>query len=441
MTSSTLPSKAEFVVIGAGVHGLSTAWHLASLRGRGDDIVVLDKSAPGAGASGIACGVVRNNYFQPAMRELMAHSVAVWESDPEAFSYHGVGYLQISPASMREGVERIHREQSDIGYESRLVCGARESDAYMKGVFRDWRATGVDSVLHEMRGGYANNMASVRGLVAKAEGAGVKIFSETEATGFERDASGAATAVLTTRGKVECGQVVIAAGPWVKTFWDFLELPNTIAVKSNGETRDDVAMWRYWALQEGTLKVSPDYLTDNDGKMPPVTHLDSEEPLLGGDGEVLREHWGIYYKPDLNFNGVQGGAAPQKVERPAEEVRVDPYGPKSPEFVVGEDFARMWCAALAFAQARFEGKEELFGREPSGGIGCFTADSFPVFDRFCGNVYFIADSNHGYKMIGVGALVASELLGKTERLLEPFRFSRYARGELHPTSASPFPWS
>ena len=317
----TLPDKAEFVVIGAGVHGLSTAWHLASLRGRGDDIVVLDKSAPGAGASGIACGVVRNNYFQPAMRELMAHSVAVWESDPEAFSYHGVGYLQISPASMREGVERIHREQSDIGYESRLVCGARESDAYMKGVFRDWRATGVDSVLHEMRGGYANNMASVRGLVAKAEGAGVKIFSETEATGFERDASGAATAVLTTRGKVECGQVVIAAGPWVKTFWDFLELPNTISVKSNGETRDDVAMWRYWALQEGTLKVSPDYLTDNDGKMPPVTHLDSEEPLLGGDGEVLREHWGIYYKPDLNFNGVQGGAAPQKVERPAEEVR------------------------------------------------------------------------------------------------------------------------
>ena len=108
---------------------------------------------------------------------------------------------------------------------------------------------------------------------------------------------------------------------------------------------------------------------------------------------------------------------------------------------MGEDFARMWCAALAFAQARFEGKEELFGREPSGGIGCFTADSFPVFDRFCGNVYFIADSNHGYKMIGVGALVASELLGKTERLLEPFRFSRYARGELHPTSASPFPWS
>jgi hypothetical protein len=44
-------------------------------------IVILDKTDVGAGASGIACGVVRNNYYQPAMRELMAHSVSVWESD------------------------------------------------------------------------------------------------------------------------------------------------------------------------------------------------------------------------------------------------------------------------------------------------------------------------------------------------------------------------
>ena len=31
------------------------------------------------------------------MRELMAHSVEVWESDPKAYSYHPVGYMQISP--------------------------------------------------------------------------------------------------------------------------------------------------------------------------------------------------------------------------------------------------------------------------------------------------------------------------------------------------------
>jgi hypothetical protein len=44
-------------------------------------------------------------------------------------------------------------------------------------------------------------------------------------------------------------------------------------------------------------------------------------------------------------------------------------------------------------------------------------------------------------MIGVGALVARELLGEEQGLLAPFRFSRYRAGNLHPTSNSPFPWS
>src|SRR5215468_12222609 len=88
---TSIPASSRYVIVGAGIHGLSTAWHLArELRARGlgsgDDIIILDKRAVGAGASGIACGVVRNNYFQPAMRELMAHSVAIWESDAAALA-------------------------------------------------------------------------------------------------------------------------------------------------------------------------------------------------------------------------------------------------------------------------------------------------------------------------------------------------------------------
>ena len=132
---------------------------------------------------------------------------------------------------------------------------------------------------------------------------------------------------------------------------------------------------------------------------------------------------------------------PASVERAADDVRVDPYGPESPEFVVTDNFADMWTSALAHCQKRFEGQHGVYRKEPSGGIGCFTPDNFPVFDRFHDNVYVIADSNHGYKMIGVGDLVADELLEKPRALLEPFRFSRYAAGKLHPVSNSPFPWS
>ena len=102
----------------------------------------------------------------------------------------------------------------------------------------------------------------------------------------------------------------------------------------------------------------------------------------------------------------------------------------------------MWCSALAHCQKRFMGKVKLYKDVPSGGLGFFTPDSFPIFDRFYENVYVIADSNHGYKMIGVGKLVAEEILENREtELLKPFRFDRYEKGQLHPTSNSPFPWS
>ena len=448
-----VPNAAHYVVIGAGVHGLSTSMHLAQrLRAAGKTvgaggtrIVVLDKTGVGAGASGIACGVVRNNYYQPAMRELMAHSVSVWERDPLAYSYHGVGYMQISPEVMHAQVGSIYEQQRAIGYESVFIEGARESLDYMKTLFSDWQAQNITSVLHEKRGGYANNMAAMQGLAKKATALGVEIIGDVEVKGFRSgNGSTAITAVQTSAGSIACEEVVVGVGPWVNAIWNMLELPKSIRVKGrDGRMHDDVRMWHYMALQEGTLGVDPDFQKTNDGRMPPVIHVDTDAPLHSDrDGKLITDRlWGLYYKPDFHFNGVQGGAMPAVVEPDADDVRVDPYGPKSPEFVVTDNFADMWTSALAFCQKRFEGQHGVYRQEPSGGIGCFTPDSFPVFDRFRDNVYVIADSNHGFKMIGVGELVANELVGDKSGLLTPFRFSRYAEGKLHPVSNSPFPWS
>jgi glycine/D-amino acid oxidase-like deaminating enzyme len=445
-----LPTDVKYLIIGAGIHGLSTAWHLAARleatgQGSGRDVLVVDKTAIAAGASGIACGVVRNNYFQPAMRELMAQCVEVWEGDAEAFSYHPVGFMQISPESMRADVAEIHEQQKAIGYDSVFVEGEAESLGYMKGLFDDWQAKGITSVLHEKKGGYANNTAAIYGLATKAEDLGVRILTGLRVTGFQADhGSPAVRAVVTERGTIACEQLVVAVGPWVSQVWDLLELPRTVTIKgAEGTRHEDVPMWRYWCLEEGTLGVDPNLQKTNDGRMPPVIHVDSDAPLHSDvDGSLITERlWGIYYKPDFNFGGVQGGAAPYKVDRPAEQVAIDPYGPDSPEFIVDDGFAHMWCSALAFCQKRFEGQIRYYKKEASGGLGCFTPDSFPVFDRFRENVYVIADSNHGFKMIGVGKLVAEELLGGPSRLLEPFRHARYGEGKLHPVSNSPFPWS
>jgi methylglutamate dehydrogenase subunit A len=444
----TVPEHSRYVIVGAGIHGLSTAWHLArELRGRGqgggEDVLVLDKAGVGAGASGIACGVIRNNYFQPAMRELMAHSVAIWESDPEAFAYHPVGYMQIAPDAMAADVAKIYAEQRSIGYPSTLVEGERDCRAYMLGLFDDWQAAGVAAILHEQKGGYANNVRSLRGLAAKAEAEGVRIVTGIRVTGL-RTGGGAVTAVETDQGEVRCDQLIIAAGPWIRDLWAMLGLPELIPVTGrDGTVHQDRPMWTYWALQEGTVAMDPKEFTDNQGGFPPVLHVDSSAPLYDDiDGDLITDTmWGIYYKPDFYFGGVQGGTSPYIVERRAAEVAVDPYGPQNPDYTVKEDFIRMWTSALAHCHKRLEGKRALYRREPTGGIGAFTPDSFPVFDVFSQNAYVIADSNHGYKMIGVGALVAKELFGEPQSLLAPFRFSRYRSGDLHPTSNSPFPWS
>ena len=443
-----LPEHVKYLVIGAGVHGLSTGYHLAQelrarRKGSGEDILVIDKTGIAAGASGIACGVVRNNYFQPAMRELMAHSVQVWESDPKTFSYHPVGYMQISPESMHEDVAGIADQQKAIGYVSEFIEGEKDCDSYMKDIFHDWQARGITSVLHEKKGGYANNRASMEGLAGKAKREGVTIQGGVEVTGFQYR-GGAVSVVETNCGNITVDYVVVGVGPWAKLFWDMLDLPREVTIRgADGEDHPNIPMWNYWCLQEGTLGVDPEFLVTNDGKAPPVIHLDTDAPLHSDlDGALITdEMWGIYYKPDFSFGGVQGGAMPYRVETPLDEVRVDPYGPASPDFVVGEDFERMWVSALAFCQKRFEGTMPLYKKEPSGGIGALTPDSFPVFDVFNQNCYMIADSNHGYKMIGVGKLVAGEILGEPSRMLEPFRFSRYATGKLHPVSNSPFPWS
>ena len=444
------PKEVQYLIVGAGIHGLSTAWRIAErLISKGetveDKVIVIDKSGIAAGASGIACGVVRNNYFQPAMRNLMAHSVGVWESDPQAFSYHPVGYLQISCDSMRQDVSQIFSEQQSIGYESVFIEGETKSEQYMKNIFSDWQAKGITSILHEKKGGYANNTKSIYGLAKKAEQLGVRIISGIEVKEIQSEsASKSIKSVVTNKGTISCNHLIVGAGPWVRDFWNMLDLPKAITLKDlSGVSHDNVDMWRFWQLEEGVLQVEPEMLKTNDGEMPPVIHVDTDAPLISDvDGSVITEEmWGIYYKPDWHFGGIQGGASPYKVKTPVDKVAIDPYGPSSPEFVSGGEFAHMWVSALAHCHKRFEGMMPKYHNEPSGGIGCFTPDSFPVFDCFFDNATIIADSNHGYKMLGVGRLIADEVMGEKQDLLEPFRFERFEKGNLHPTSNSPFPWS
>jgi glycine/D-amino acid oxidase-like deaminating enzyme len=428
---TTLPSSVPVLVVGAGVHGLSTAWHLAA---RGVRVLVVDKAGVAAGASGIACGVVRNNYFQPAMSELMAACVEIWESDPEAFHYHGSGYIALGPAAQEPDLVEVHERHQRIGYDSELITGEAAVAAHMRALYPDWRAEGLTVCLHEHRGGFAFNRESMLGLADKARAAGAEIVEGVEVTGFVRDGAGAVTSVTTSAGDVAVEQVVIAAGPWVPQLWSMLDLPDRLDVhQPDGSVAADQPMWTYWYLQEGEAQFDPAEFVTADGSPSPVLHVDSDAPLRADDGTLVTDDaWGVYFKPDRE--SIQGGASPLTV---GPEFTVDPY----PTGTVEPGFPDLWCAALSHCLSRFEGARPRYRQVRSGGAGAFTADNFPVFDYMAPNVYVAADSNHGYKMIAVGKEIAEVLSGGHSSLLYPFRYERFATGDLHPVSHSPYPWS
>ena len=431
MPDQQLPSSVQVLVIGAGVHGLSTAWHSAK---QGRDVLVVDKTSVAAGASGIACGVIRNNYFQPAMQELMAACVEVWESDPEAFHYHPTGYVALGPPSQDGDLTEVFERQQRIGYPSELHLGERDVEAHMRSLYPDWRAPGLTVCLHERAGGYAFNRESMLGLADKAREAGARIVEGVEVTGFDFDNSGAVKRVQTSAGPIDVDQVVVAVGPWIASLWEMLGLPDRIDVRQpDGEVKTDLPMWTYWYLQEGEVAIDPATFVTADGKSSAVLHVDSDQPLRDDSAALITsEPWGVYFKPDRS--SIQGGAQPLTV---GPEFEVDPY----PTGTVDPGFPDMWSAALSHCLERFEGCRAKFRAVRSGGVGAFTVDNFPVLDYMRPNVFVAADSNHGYKMIAVGREVARVLEGEHSSLLHPFRYERFQTGDLHPVSHSPYPWS
>src|ERR671930_681540 len=175
------PAASTYLVVGGGVHGLSSAYHLAlqleaSGRGSGEDVVVLEKSHIGAGASGIACGVVRNFYFSPPMAEVIRVSVELFESDPRGFGYHPVGYIAAVPEQQAEDCVAIQKRQAEIGYRSEVVLGESACQEHMEAIFPDWNGEGIEAVLHEHQGGWAETQKTVDNLGRLARAQGVRIF-------------------------------------------------------------------------------------------------------------------------------------------------------------------------------------------------------------------------------------------------------------------------
>jgi glycine/D-amino acid oxidase-like deaminating enzyme len=430
------PDGADHIVIGAGVHGLATAGALARrLRATGSAarVVVLERHRVGAGASGIAGGIVRGYYRSPAIMEIVRRSVELFEGAPEAFGFRQVGFLAVVPERQRADLEAIAERQAEVGYESELVLGADACREYLTWLWPDFDADGVAAVLHEKRSGWADAAATVRELARRAQADGVEIVEGVEVLGFERrgDAVGA---VVTDHGTVSCEHVVLAAGVWARDMWRALGLDFTAELDGRR-----VALVDLVRAQEGDFVLPGVGLQAGAGLPAPVVHYDADGPLCAPDGRVLESGpWGIYFRMGHTGTGVTVGGLPTAL---GPDAPLDPYGPENPDHRADAGFVAFAEAGLARAMRRFRDPAQPWQASPHGGVVGLTPDGYPVLDRVLDNVYAILDAGHTYKMLALGELAAADVLDGSETALEPFRLSRFGLGQLQPASNSPYPWT
>ncbi len=445
--SASLPDAAAYVIVGAGVHGLSTAWHLAMElerrgTGSGADVLLLDKTAPGAGATGIACGCVRNFYMTEPLHAIIAHSVDVWNYDPVRFGFQQVGYVSCGEPNQIADYERIHRSQNAVGYVSDLYVGKDARD-FLTRLWPDFKHHSIDVVLHERMSGYAGTAQTVRGLTEMCERYGVRIHAGVEVKGYEIT-GGRVTAVETDHGPVRADVVVLGLGAWTPVHWEMLGKPLTLAEVryADGSVVTDKDMWTYWRLEEGEIYFDGPYYTA-DNRNPPVLHIELMDTAVHdpATGEELGDSVYVYWKNGterMDRPGIQGGGLPVRL---GPHASVEPYGHANDDYQAGPGFADYITACMGMFMTRFEGIRPNFRERRNGGIGAFTPDNVPVVDWILPNVFMIADSNHGFKMTGLGKLVASRLTGSQPvPELEPFSFDRFAAGRAFGSGTTHSPW-
>jgi glycine/D-amino acid oxidase-like deaminating enzyme len=440
---SDFPTSVKYVVIGAGVHGLSTAWHLAlelekRKRGSGADVVVLDKTGVGAGASGIACGCVRNLYMTEPLHAILRHSVDVWMYDPVALGFQQVGYIGAAEGKELPHYERVHASQAAAGYPSDLYVGD-DAKRFLKGIWPDFNTSNVDIALHEQVSGYAGTRQAVNGLAQMCVNNGVRIFTGVEVTGYDIR-GGQVKAVHTNQGDIHCDLVIWGLGAWTPKHWQMLDQPNKIECRYPDGTVVTKDMWTYWRLLEGEVYDDRPYLTP-EGQNPPILHIETSEPVVDkATGKKLGDYLYVYFKNGterMPRRGLQGGTTPIKI---GPNAVTDPYGHANDDYQADDWFADYFVAAMAQTMPRFDGMRANFRERRNGGIGAFTPDNVPVFDWVLPNLYMVADSNHGFKMLGVGKLLSRFLMGDRVPELEPFTFDRYAEGRTFGGSTSHSPW-
>lgn len=204
-----MADTADVIIIGAGIHGASLAFHLAE---RGVKAVVLEKATVASGATGRSSGMVRMHYDVEADARLAWRSHAYfadWEHRVGGESgFTSVGFLQMVPPEEADALRHNVAMQQRIGIETGLV-DADEVRRLLPGI----QIEDDQVAAFEPLSGYADPTQSTGSMMAGAVARGARLVQGCSVSGV-RVVGGRVVGVSTSRGDFDAPVVVDSAGAW-----------------------------------------------------------------------------------------------------------------------------------------------------------------------------------------------------------------------------------
>jgi glycine oxidase len=211
-------NKLDVIVVGAGVIGLSCAWRAAQ---RGLDVVVVEKRAPAAGASGVAAGMLAPvgelSFGERRLLELNLASAELFPTfaaELEAAASLPVGYRRCGALHVAldrdeaEELRRRHRLQESLGLEAEWLAPRRCRE------LEPGLAPSIAGGVHAPHEAAIDPRALCAALLAALEREGAEVRN-----GFEVDGAlignGRIEGVRSANGEeLRARDVVLANGPW-----------------------------------------------------------------------------------------------------------------------------------------------------------------------------------------------------------------------------------
>jgi sarcosine oxidase, subunit beta len=370
----------DAIIIGAGVHGASLAFHLAQ---RGMKALVLEKKFVGAGATGRSSGLVRMHYDVKQDSELAWVSFQYFRNWREMIGgecgFTRTGFVQLVSQDDTEKLKANVKMHQQLGIPVMLI----KADDVQR-LAPSFITDDIELAAYEPESGYAMPSDTTNAMMNAAKDKGARLIQDCMVTGIEVK-SGKVTSVQTTQGEFSAPIIVNAAGPWAGTINAMVELDLPYDT------------WRHDTMFVARPRqIGPSHPTVIDFANDMYFRPEGNLTLVGlNDGNPLGE------SPDSNTDHAQKGFIERGIDRICQRIPIMENG------------------ALHSAHAGYDG---------------ITPDQHPMLGAAGPDGFFLdcGFSGTGFKIAPAVGLCLSELIldGKSQTVdLSLFKPQRFAEGK------------